>query len=66
MLEVFWYESSPYIYSAVGVFALANSNFMGVFFGTLLLAVSLVVIRLRWEYRRHHRLKTKIRSRPNP
>ena len=61
MLEVFWYESSPYIYSAVGVYALTNSNFIGVVFGAMLLIVSLIVLRLRWEHRRRKRPKAKVR-----
>ena len=52
-LETIWYEVSPYMYTVVGVFALANSDErIGQLSGVLLLGAAVTVIRLRWANRR--------------
>ena len=53
-LETLWYELSPYIYAACGVFSWFYSagSWLLKGSGILLIIAALTIVRLRWVYRR--------------
>jgi multisubunit Na+/H+ antiporter MnhC subunit len=50
--EPFWYETSPYIYILVGVFAILASDTLSKVFGIVLLTAAATIIGMRISYRR--------------
>jgi hypothetical protein len=62
-LESFWYELSPYVYSAGGVLALTSaSSGLGLASGALLLASAAVILSKRRSYRSALRSNLRARS----
>lgn len=52
MLEQLWYEASPFIYAASGLFVmLGNDSLLADSSGALLLAAASIILRLRWKHR---------------
>lgn len=49
--EPLWYELSPYLYTAIGVITIFKTNLLGAVFGSLLIATSLLILKIRWSYR---------------
>ena len=52
-LEPIWYEYSPYVYAAGGVFSLSNyGSYIAIGSGVLLIGASATILRMRLVYRR--------------
>lgn len=52
-IEPIWYEYSPYLYAAGGVFSLSNyGSYIAIGSGVLLLGASATILRMRLVYRR--------------
>jgi hypothetical protein len=52
-LERLWYETSPYLYTALGVGTASDApNLLMKASGLILLAAALTILGLRWVYRR--------------
>lgn len=59
-LEPLWYEVSPYVYTAGGALALAQTGSgLGMVSGALLLAAAALVLRMRWVHRNTRALQKK-------
>lgn len=53
-LEPIWYEYSPYVYAAGGVFSLSNyGSYIAIGSGVLLIGASATILRMRLVYRRN-------------
>ena len=52
-IETIWYEYSPFVYAVAGILSVSNyGSYLSVVFGTLLIAASLTILRMRWVYRK--------------
>lgn len=52
-IEAIWYEYSPFVYTAAGIFSISNyGSLVSVVSGILLIAAALTIFRMRWVYRK--------------
>jgi hypothetical protein len=66
-LEALWYESSPYLYVALGLAAvLFSSSPLGLLFSAILVAIGATLLCLRRIYRSPARERLRKYARPAP
>lgn len=51
-LESIWYEMAPYAYVFTGAYSASTDSRLATVSGILLVVAAVVIIRMRWSYRR--------------